>query len=63
MALSTFCSVSDQDMANQIMPKVFQILQQDKKMDTIGFTTNLNADPFKSQNVKKKALLAALRIV
>lgn len=30
MALSTFCSISDQDMATSIMPKVSKILKDEK---------------------------------
>lgn len=50
-------------MVTQIIPKLKQILKNEKSDELQGFKTNLNMDPLKEIGVKKKALLAAFRAV
>lgn len=62
IALSTFSSIADVDMARQISPKIIKLISEEGE----GFKDMQSAyyeEGYKSNLVKKKALLAAFRVI
>ena len=64
-ALSTFSSISDQDMAQQIHPKIKQLIdyQQRRQFSITNKKSGYQEDKHVIDNMKKKAILSAFRVI
>ena len=63
LALSTFSSIADSDMARQISPKIIKLIKNDRMGNSLNSFDRRYDDPYQIDSVQKKALLSGFRVL